>query len=160
MMTNPPGVEPTAQDHELIRIAQGAIAAVSDDEHGTHSMGSAVRTSDGSVFRGIDLIHATGGPAAELVAIANARASGCRQMRTIATVGSEGRGLLAPCGRIRQVLLDYFPTIKVIVPIDRTPQVVRIRDLVPLGLQWAVDYGFVPRFDDELPTDYDWPDDV
>jgi len=34
----------------------------------------------------------------------------------IVAVGNHGRGVVAPCGRDRQVLADYHPGVRVIVP--------------------------------------------
>ena len=36
--------------------------------------------------------------------------------RVIVAVGNDGRGVLAPCGRDRQVFLDYYPATRVLGP--------------------------------------------
>jgi cytidine deaminase len=76
------------------------------DEDGIHTMGAAVRASDGRVFVGVTLYHFTGGPCAELVAHGTARhcaarAHGAREITHIVAVGNYGRGVKAPCGRDR-----------------------------------------------------------
>jgi cytidine deaminase len=120
-------------------------------------MGAAVRGVDGSIYGGINLYHFTGGPCAELVALAHARASGARELTTIVAVGNEGRGPVGPCGRDRQVLFDYHPNIRVILPTTQGTRSVRIKDLMPLGAVWTVKEGtgpFDPRvFED--PTNED-----
>jgi cytidine deaminase len=49
-----------------------------------------------------------------------------------ATAGSS-----PPCGRCRQVLLDYFPDLKVIVGTGDRTRTVRITDLLPESYVWA-----------------------
>ena len=104
-------------------------------------MGAAVRGVDGKMYGGINLYHFTGGPCAELVALGHARASGARELSTIVAVGNWGRGPVGPCGRDRQVLFDYYPTIRVILPTGEGLRSVRIRDLMPLGAVWTVQEG-------------------
>ena len=96
---------------------------------------------DGTMYGGINLYHFTGGPCAELVALGHARASGARELSTIVAVGNWGRGPVGPCGRDRQVLFDYYPTIRVILPTGEGLRSVRIRDLMPLGAVWTVEEG-------------------
>jgi cytidine deaminase len=93
-------------DHELIEHARQIVDANTDGVDGVHTMGAAVRAADGRIFGGINLYHFTGGPCAELVALGHARASGARELTTIAAVGNFGRGPVGPCGRDRQVLVD------------------------------------------------------
>jgi cytidine deaminase len=124
----------TAGDRELIAAAEAVIA-----EHGdgaTHTVGAAVRDGHGGLHVGVNLYHFTGGPCAELVALAAARAAGGRAPDTIVAVGDAGRGVLSPCGRDRQVFTDYFPDLRVIVPTGTGPVVVRAADLLPFGYDW------------------------
>ncbi len=44
----------------------------------------------------------------------------------------EGRGPAGPCGRDRQILLDYHPLIRVLLPTTDGMRSVRIVDLMPL----------------------------
>jgi cytidine deaminase len=104
---------------ELVEQARRAIDANTDggpDRDGVHTMGAAVRAADGQVYVGVNLYHFTGGPCAELVALGAAHAGGARNLTHIVAVGNHGRGVKAPCGRDRQVLADYYPHIRVIVP--------------------------------------------
>jgi cytidine deaminase len=132
-----PTSELTSEDHELIEFARRIVDANTDAEDGVYTMGAAVRAADGAMYGGINVYHFTGGPCAELVALGHARASGARELKTIVAVGNYGRGPVGPCGRDRQVLLDYHPGIRVILP---TPDGIRsagIRDLMPLGTRWT-----------------------
>jgi cytidine deaminase len=129
--------ELTAEDHELIDYARRIVDANTDGEDGVYTMGAAVRAADGAMYGGINVYHFTGGPCAELVALGHARASGARELRTIVAVGNFGRGPVDPCGRDRQVLLDYHPDIRVILPTPAGLRSAGIRDLMPLGTRWT-----------------------
>jgi cytidine deaminase len=98
-------------------------------------MGAAVRDVAGRMYGGINLYHFTGGPCAELVALGHARACGARQLSTIVAVGNMGRGPVGPCGRDRQILFDYQPGIRIILPTDHGIRSVRITDLMPLAVR-------------------------
>lgn len=92
----------------------------------------------------MNLYHFTGGPCAELVALGTARAGGARELTTIVAVGNHGRGPVGPCGRDRQVLLDYHPGIRVILPTENGIHSVLITDLMPLAASWTVEGGTQP----------------
>ncbi|WP_406115480.1 cytidine deaminase family protein [Streptomyces sp. NBC_01014] len=143
-----PGRELTPKDLELIEFARRIVDANTDapteDDDGAHTMGAAVRGADGRMYGGINVYHFTGGPCAELVALGHARASGARELSTIVAVGNCGRGPVGPCGKDRQVLLDYHPGIRVILPGPEGIRSVRIEDLMPLASVWRADAGTQP----------------
>ena len=149
---NVPSRELTPEDLELIDFARTIVDANTDGEAGVHTMGAAVRGADGRMYGGINLYHFTGGPCAELVALAHARASGARELATIVAVGDRGRGPVGPCGRDRQVLFDYHPRIRVILPTPDGIRSVRITDLMPLGAVWSATEG-TQEFDPALFED-------
>ncbi|WP_078954315.1 ASCH domain-containing protein [Streptomyces sp. H021] len=127
-------------ERELVELARRTIDAHTDagpDEDGVHTMGAAVMAADYRMFAGVNLYHFTGGPCAELVALGAARAQGARQMRCIVAVGNHGRGIIGPCGRDRQVFVDYYPTMRVIVPTPAGPRSVLAADLMPLTQRWT-----------------------
>ncbi|MBR7742924.1 cytidine deaminase [Phycicoccus sp. BSK3Z-2] len=140
----PSARELTADEVDLVEAARRTIDAATDagpDEDGVHTMGCAVRTDDGRVVTGVNLYHFTGGPCAELVALGAARAAGARGVTHIVAVGNHGRGPVGPCGRDRQVLLDHYPGVRVLLPTRWGPRSVVIEDLVPLATAWTVDGG-------------------
>ena len=109
---------------------------------------------DGTMYGGINLYHFTGGPCAELVALGHARASGARELSAIVAVGNYGRGSVGPCGRDRQVLFDYHPGIRVILPTPEGVRSVKITDLMPLGAVWSATEGtqaFDPAIFEDAP---------
>jgi cytidine deaminase len=100
-------------------------------------MAAAGRAGDGRIVTAVNAYHFTGGPCAELVLIGAAAAQGVYELDTIVAVGDRDRGVVPPCGRCRQVLLDYFPTLKVIVGEGDRTRTVLITDLLPESYVWA-----------------------
>ena len=96
-------------------------------------MAAAGRAPDGRIVTALNAYHFTGGPCAELVLIGAAAAQGVYELRTIVAVGDRDRGVVPPCGRCRQALLDYFPGVEVIVGERAVPVV----DLLPESYVWA-----------------------
>lgn len=134
-MTFPSARDLDEGDLELVALATRTIDANTDaasaDDDGIHTVGAAVRGSDHRMFAGVNLYHFTGGPCAELVALGTARANGAREISTIVAVGDGGRGVLAPCGRDRQVLVDYHPDCRVLLPTPEGLRSVLATDLLP-----------------------------
>jgi len=102
------------------------------------TVGCAVRTSLGRVFTGVNFTHFTGGPCAEHVALGNANAAGIRNkdmegevLTHIVAVFDRGRGVANPCGKCRQILLDYHRDIRVIVSDQGALTSVPVGDLLP-----------------------------
>lgn len=124
-------------DHSLIAVASDALLAVPANP-GNHLVASAVRTTSGSTFTGINVYHFSGGPCAELVALGTAAGGGvlATGIKTIVAVKKdENTGeviVLNPCGRCRQVLFDYNANMEVIVSGDgAAPRTASLRELLP-----------------------------
>jgi cytidine deaminase len=98
-----------------------------------HTMAAAALGADGRIHTGINVLHFTGGPCAELVALGVAAAAHAGPLVAMAAVGDGGRGVVPPCGRCRQVMLDLQPGIRVAVPGADGPEMVAIRDLLPVS---------------------------
>lgn len=129
--------ELTEHDLRLIEYARAIVEANADGL--VHTVGAAVRDREGRMFGGINLYHFTGGPCAELVALATARAQGAGELEAIVAVGDRSRGVLAPCGRDRQVLADYHPTIRVVLPTEDGLRSAPIAALLPWRTVWTPD---------------------
>lgn len=130
------------QDLELVELARAVIDANTDagpDEDGAHTVAAEVRAAYGRMFAGVNLHHFTGGPCAELVALGTARTQGAREITTIVAVGNHGRGVVGPCGRDRQVLLDYYPGIRVILPTEHGVMAAPIATLMPFAARWSIE---------------------
>ena len=116
-------------DVALIDAAFQLIREVGDEEH--HTVSAAVRTMGGEIITGVNLAHFTGGPCAEVVALANVAAARAVAQTIVAVSGND---LLAPCGRCRQILIDYWPEVNVVVPdVDGRPVTIPILGLLPFA---------------------------
>ncbi|MET7456845.1 cytidine deaminase [Streptomyces sp. NPDC005574] len=122
-------------DHELVEAA--AEIARTRCRGDNHTMAAAGRGRDGRIVTAVNAYHFTGGPCAELVLIGAAAAQGVYELETVVAVGDRDRGVVAPCGRCRQVLLDYFPALKVVVGTAGRVRTVLITDLLPESYVWA-----------------------
>ncbi|MFH8728987.1 cytidine deaminase [Streptomyces termitum] len=135
MTTSTPAV-----DRELVEAAAHVARTRCRGDH--HTMAAAARARDGRIVTAVNAYHFTGGPCAELVLIGTAAAQGAYELDTIVAVGDRDRGVVPPCGRCRQVLLDYFPTIGVVVGGGGDGdgdglRTVPLADLLPTGYVWA-----------------------
>jgi len=110
--------------------AESIVRSLPDND--THTVASAAMDTKGNVHTGVNVFHFTGGPCAELVAIAAAAQAIAGPLVAIVAVGDRDRGVLAPCGRCRQVLLDLHPDVAVILPLpDGELTAEHISDLLP-----------------------------
>ena len=122
-------------DHELVEAA--ADVARTRCRGDNHTMAAAARARDGRIVTAVNAYHFTGGPCAELVVIGAAAAQGVHELDTIVAVGDRERGVVPPCGRCRQVLLDYFPALRVIVGDGERLRAVPVAELLPETYVWA-----------------------
>lgn len=122
-------------DQELVDIAARLAATRTNGDE--HTVAAAARSRDGRIFTGLNAYHFTGGPCAELVVIGAAAGEGAYELTTIVAVGDEDRGVMPPCGRCRQVLLDYFPEIEVVIAMADRLRAVPVRDLLPYAYSTA-----------------------
>ncbi|MEU2658713.1 cytidine deaminase [Streptomyces sp. NPDC007325] len=124
-----------ALDAELVRAA--AHVARTRCRGDAHTMAAAGRGRDGRIVTAVNAYHFTGGPCAELVLIGAAAAQGVHDLETVVAVGDRERGVVPPCGRCRQVLLDYFPDLRVLVGAADRLRAVPVADLLPETYVWA-----------------------
>lgn len=131
-------------DEALIEFARRIVDSNSDGV--VHTVGAAVRDREGHMYGGINLYHFTGGPCAELVALATGRADGARELETIVAVGDGGRGVIGPCGRspdpVRLPPQDQSPAAHVRVHSDRHHPEDRlgrhVGDVVSFTMMWSI----------------------
>jgi cytidine deaminase len=128
----------TTEDQELLEAAQEVIAANYEPER--HRLGAAVRMGDGRVFTGVHVEAYVGRVTlcAEAVAIGAALSAGARDVQRIVAVAQcdgEARPsatVVAPCGMCRELIGDFGPDARVIVPTaDGPPGTALIGDLLP-----------------------------
>ncbi|MFJ9035726.1 cytidine deaminase [Streptomyces sp. NPDC102406] len=122
-------------DQELVEAAAQVARTRCRGDH--HTVAAAARARDGRIITAVNAYHFTGGPCAELVVIGAAAAQGAYELDTMVAVGDRDRGVIPPCGRCRQAMLDYFPHIEVILSEGGRLRAVPIRELLPLTYVWA-----------------------
>ncbi|WP_159733384.1 hypothetical protein [Arthrobacter sp. 9V] len=121
-------MEPLRAERRVIDAAEALARSLGDNDN--HTVAAAAMDVDGRIHQAVNVYHFTGGPCAELVALGVAAAAGAKQLLTIAAAGDRGRGLIPPCGRCRQVLLEHHPDILVAVPAEKGPAVRPVRKLL------------------------------
>lgn len=121
-------------ERRVLDAANELVARLGDDP--THTVAAAAMDTLGRIHTGVNVFHFTGGPCAELVVLGAAATAGAGPLMTIGAVGNDGRGVIAPCGRCRQVLLDLHPDCFVIVPTGDGLECTPIRDLLPCAFRY------------------------
>jgi cytidine deaminase len=126
-------------ERELVDAATSAIKSRYRDEW--QEVGAALRTRSGKIFTGVNLDAYLGRMAVCAEAVALGRAvveAGDTGIDTIVAVrhpppGDKDRGLtvVSPCGACRELIFDYDPKARVIVPNGKTAAVVAIAELLP-----------------------------
>jgi cytidine deaminase len=109
-----------AADRELIAAANAAITKRYRDDW--QEVGAALRTRSGKVFTGVNLDAYLGEAGIETI-VAVRHPSPTEKDQAIAVV--------SPCGACRELIFDYDPRARVIVPNGKSPAVVPIGDLLP-----------------------------
>ena len=126
------------QDRELIEAATRAISGRYRNDW--QEVGAAMRTRDGRIVTGVNIDAYLGRIAVCAEAIAIGRAiteKGDQGIETIVAVrhpkpGEPGSiAVVSPCGICRELIHDYDPKARVIVPAGGTPKVTTIGELLP-----------------------------
>lgn len=130
----------TPEDRALVAAAQQAITARYRPDW--HVVGAALRTRAGRVFTGVHLEANVGRIAVCAEAVALGRAAteaGDTDVDTIVAVyhpapdaADQTVRVVAPCGMCRELIADYAPAARVLVPGDDGAPVARsVRALIP-----------------------------
>ncbi|HVX47309.1 MAG TPA: ASCH domain-containing protein [Mycobacteriales bacterium] len=140
----------TSAEREVYETASRLAQSLPDDSR--HTVAAAAMDTTGRIHTGVNVFHFTGGPCAELVLLGTAAAAGAGPLLIIVAMGRGDRGVIAPCGRCRQVLLDHHPDVHVIVP---GPDLVPVRKLLPYayhppGVEAARIVRFSGRYFDDV----------
>ena len=126
------------KDNELIEAAKAAIKSRYRDEW--QEVGAALRTRDGRIVTGVNIDAYLGRMAvcAEAVAIGRLITEvGDSGIEAIVAVRHPKPGepgdiaVVSPCGACRELIHDYAPNARVIVPNGKTPTSVTIGKLLP-----------------------------
>ena len=114
----------------LIQSASEMLARSGDGDN--HTVAASIYAEDGTMTSGMNLYHFTGGPCAEIVALARliSEGGGAKPL-VIVSVADRDRGVIAPCGRCREVLADYCPDIQVVLRTEDGIRAVPLKELLP-----------------------------
>jgi cytidine deaminase len=123
-------------EQRILDVALEVASRLPDTLPALHTVAAAAMDVHGQIFTGVNVAHFTDGPCAEVVALGAAATAGGGPIAEIVAVGSRGRGVLAPCGRCRQLLVDQHPDARVVVPGDDGPQTVVAWDLLPFACEF------------------------
>ena len=125
-----------ASDAALVAVARSLIMARFEPHR--HVVGCALRTRAGRVHAGVHLECHVGRVAvcAEAVAIGRAATEGDgHEIETIVAVYCTAVGveptIVAPCGMCREMISDYAPAARIIMPSADGPRVFRVSPLLP-----------------------------
>ena len=126
-------------DKELIAAATAAIKQRYRDDW--QEVGAALRTRSGKIFTGVNLDAYLGRMAVCAEAVALGRAfvevgdDGIEQIVAVRhpppDEADQAIAVVSPCGACRELIFDYDPKARVIVPNGKTPSVVPIAELLP-----------------------------
>jgi cytidine deaminase len=126
-------------DKELIAAATAAIKQRYRDDW--QEVGAALRTRAGKVFTGVNLDAYLGRMAVCAEAVALGRAvvdlgnDGIDMIVAVrhppAADRDQSIAVVSPCGACRELIFDYDPKARVIVPNGKSPAAVPIGDLLP-----------------------------
>lgn len=131
----------TAKDLELIKQATSIITK--RYQRNTHQIGAAMITKSGKCFTAVSMDTHLGRAAicAEAIAFGMAAAAtGETEIDTIVAVNKAGE-VVSPCGICRELIADYSPNARVIVPSNNSNTVVLIRQLLPNKYQRNKELG-------------------
>lgn len=129
----------TEQDHALIEAARAVLR-----QHYRpfwHMVSAAIRGRDGRIWTGIHLGATVGRMqvCAEPIALGRAILEGDGTIETAVAIrhpkaeeADQSLAVVSPCGACREMLLDYDPDARVIVPGLLAPLKMPIRALLPL----------------------------
>jgi len=117
-------------DSELIESARAMLRKRA--KPAIHFIGAALRTRSGHIYCGVNLgtIVGRASVCAEAVALGMAAAAGDTDVDCIVAVNEAG-DVVSPCGICREMLSDYAPDARVIVPAEPAPRVVPLAELLP-----------------------------
>jgi cytidine deaminase len=133
-----PGNELTAEDHALVQAAHDLIRERYVENR--HHIAAALRTKSGRIHTGLHLDTYVGRASvcAEAVAVGTAMAAGDRDIVAIVSVrhprpseANKKIQVVSPCGICREMLADFAPGCRVIVPRDGGLTAVAPAELLP-----------------------------
>ena len=121
----------STMDLELMDAATEVIKSNIDLVSFNHTVGAAVRCTNGNVYTGVN-VYSNHGACAEIIALGTAISRGERDFECIVAVGGDHSDMIySPCGNCRQFILEYAPDCEIIVSTEEGVKKIKITDLIP-----------------------------
>ena len=117
--------------NKLLVTAEKLVSKRSDDIN--HTVAASVLTKSGEIISSMNFYHFTGGPCAEVAALARVVSEGEEPIAVVA-VGNNNRGVISPCGRCRQTIFDYYPNMEIVITNEGDMKA--IKGLLPNIYSW------------------------
>jgi cytidine deaminase len=117
----------------LVNAARSTLTKIPPNNN--HSVVAAARTKDNKIITAFNVYHFTGGPCAEPVVFGAAAAQGYlpTDLTHIVAVANRTNDVISPCGKCRQMILDYCPEIEVVVLDGGTVRLLSVEELMPFA---------------------------
>lgn len=131
-------MELTQTDHNLIDLAKETITKHFSPKH--HRLATCILTSSGKIIIGINVEGSFGcnDVCAEQIALGNVLSQGIIDITCIVTVKhpkaddlNQSLRVVSPCGKCRELILDYAPNACVIVNDDGELKKIQTKELLP-----------------------------
>jgi len=132
-MTTPRGEDSFPDQYTIEKMVHSASEMLARSGDGdNHTVAASLYAEDGLIYSGVNLYHFTGGPCAEIVALARlvSEGGGAKPLAIVAVADRE-RGVIAPCGRCRQILTDYCPEIQVVLKAEHGIRAMPLTAILP-----------------------------
>ncbi|MBI5151619.1 MAG: cytidine deaminase [Candidatus Pacebacteria bacterium] len=131
-------MEITQADHELIKHAEQTITRHFSPKH--HRLATCIATKSGQIITGINVEGSFGcnDVCAEQITLGNVLSHGVKDIACMVTVKhpkaedpNQSLRVVSPCGKCRELILDYAPEAWVIIKNGSTLIKVHAKDLLP-----------------------------
>ncbi|MDV4749059.1 cytidine deaminase [Enterococcus faecium] len=117
----------STMDLELVDAATEVIKSNIDLVSFNHTVGAAVRCTNGNVYTGVN-VYSNHGACAEIIALGTAISRGERDFECIVAVGGDHFDMIySPCGNCRQFILEYAPACEIIVSTEEGAKKSKLR---------------------------------
>ena len=117
----------STMDLELVDAATEVIKSNIDLVSFNHTVGAAVRCTNGNVYTGVN-VYSNHGACAEIIALGTAISRGERDFECIVAVGGDHSDMIySPCGNCRQFILEYAPDCEIIVSTEEGAKKIKLR---------------------------------
>lgn len=123
------------EDFSLIQMAKDIIETNYDSQNYRHTVGCALRCTDGEIYLGVN-VYLAHGACAEMIAMGTAITNGKREFECIVAIGGDNSDIIySPCGNCRQMLSDYCPECFVIINTQDGIKKTNAKNLIPFAYE-------------------------